>query len=161
MTAARYGHAAQKARRQTGTKAEEIVALRLVSLGCVQVQRIETGWRIHRAQKADGKGGMRSVIVGASPIRNVAGDLRAIVPVSGRSVLCECKKRPDALGWHDFEDHQRASLTAHHQAGGISLIAWVASAGISVMRWPVVGFMPGHPLKWPTACLLNLESIPH
>lgn len=146
---------------KAGAKAEEIVALRLQAMGLLCVQKIETGWRIHRAQKPDGRGGLRSTIVGASPIRNVAGDLRAVVPKSGRSVLVEVKKRADTLAWNDLEVHQRANLTAHHQAGGISLVAWVPKWGVAIMRWPIVGLKPGSPLHWTTAQLLSVETIPN
>ncbi len=157
---ANLGTHAQRQRVQVASKAEEVVALRLRSIGFVCVAKIETGWHIIRKPVKDARGGMVSRIVGASPIRNVAGDLRAMVPGSGRSVLCEVKKRAESLSWSHFEDHQRYRLTEHANAGGISLIAWVSPWGAAVMRWPVSGFGHGEPLHWAGAQMRALNTLP-
>ncbi len=157
-TARRYTSAAARANVQIGAKAETLVAMRLQSLGFACICKIETGWNVVR--KVDERT-RQSRIVGAHPIRNVAGDLRAIVPVSGRSVLCEVKKRADdALSISCLELHQQTHLRNHHMAGGISLLAWVSKEGIAVMRWPIIGWVSGSPIYWPRACLLNLQAIP-
>lgn len=74
----------------------------------------------------------------------VSGDRRGIIPGSGRSVLVEVKTIYDRnLRWSDMRDHQPGRLTEHAEHGGLSLLVWVHSSGVCVMRWPVDGFGPG------------------
>ncbi len=134
------GRTAQK----VGAGAQAVVHQRLVAAGYLHVCPIETGWSVRRAFNA--RTGT-SKIVGATPVRKVAGDFRAVQSGTGRSVLCETKWRPDVLEWSDLETHQVANLNEHLAAGGISLLAWVSRAGATLYTWPVPGFGPGTSLK--------------
>ena len=93
-------------------------------LGYQVVDRIETGTRQI--------GGVRRFTARAS------GDIRA-VGTRGRSVLVEVKVRAERLLRSDLEDHQRKALQAHHEAGGLSLVAWVVQGTVDchLLPWPV------------------------
>jgi hypothetical protein len=135
-----------------GASAEAIVRARLMSMGLRCVERIETGFRVKRVGKK---------IVGASPIAKVSGDFRAVVPFSGVSVLVEVKSRPGVLCWSALDEHQRAALDAHNNAGALSLLAWVSSHGVAIMQWPLPpsDFMHGHSLQWASAQRLSINTI--
>ena len=75
----------------------------------------------------------------------VSGDWRGVW-MDGTSVLAEIKTAFDRnLRWSDFDDHQPGDLSAH-AALAMSLLVWVSSAGIFILRWPVPGFGPGQGL---------------
>ena len=111
--------------KMVGAAVEAAVAEYLRYLGLLHVCPIETGMR-----KIGGKW---------MHCRNVAGDIRALLP-GGRSVLVEVKKRDDVLQWSDLRDVQVRNLDEHARAGGLSLIAWRHARGISVLRWRPIGF---------------------
>ena len=73
----------------------------------------------------------------------VAGDHRAMLP-DGTSILIEVKTIMDRnLQWSDLREHQPGKLQRHAELNGLSLIVWVHSLGVYVMRWPIEGFGPG------------------
>ncbi len=74
----------------------------------------------------------------------VSGDHRGILRGSGRSVLAETKTILDRnLRWSDLREHQPERLSLHADLGGLSLLVWVHSTGVFIMRWPILGFAPG------------------
>lgn len=127
-----------RANTMRGDYTQEIVGHRLRVLGLKMVQRIATGWRLQR-----GKHG----IMGATPLAKVHADFTAIVPGTGQSVRCEVKARRDGvLSLADFAPHQVRALTEHHELGGLSLVGWVHTHGVDVLRWPIAGLATGSPL---------------
>jgi hypothetical protein len=115
-----------------GNGGEFIVRARLIASGLRMVEQIHTGYR---------RIGDRWV-----PCGRVSGDWRAVAP-GGRSVLVEAKTRSgDRLTYADLKPHQRAALDAHHEAGGLSLLALCHPTGVVLMAWPVEGFRRGSSL---------------
>lgn len=130
--------------RKSGEDAQDLVANRLTHAGLVMVEPVETGFRLQRKFDSATR---TSRIIGASPAARVAGDFRAVVPGTGRSVLVEVKWRQDGqLSLSDFEAHQGRALTTHGAAGGLSLVAWVTPAGVELLAWPIAGLVKGKPL---------------
>lgn len=73
----------------------------------------------------------------------VSGDHRGLIG-NGISVLAETKTILDRnLRYSDLREHQPARLSEHVNFGGISLLVWVHSTGVCVMRWPIQGFEAG------------------
>lgn len=90
----------------------------------------------------------------------VSGDHRGIIPGKGTSVLAETKTILDRnLRYSDLRDHQPERLTEHHENNGISLLVWVHSTGIYIMRWPITYFVKGKSITPEEASLLNVESL--
>ncbi len=121
--------------RALGDAAEWQVRRHLALAGYRCIERIETGWRVHRDHRT-------GRIVGATPLAKVSGDFRAVAP-DGRAVLVEVKQR-ERLIWSDLEDHQVKALNEHAKAGAIALLAWVRpeGGGLTVHPWPIPGFGP-------------------
>jgi hypothetical protein len=142
----------QKIRQRHGAASEEVVRLRLVHLGFLLVEKVETPWRIVR-----GPGGR---VVGAHPLRRVSGDFRAVRP-GGQSVLVEVKWRDDGpLSWGDLEPHQQAALGLHRSAGGLSLVCWCCPSGLSMFepsKAVAAGWRKGQPLQWTVARALSAD----
>lgn len=89
----------------------------------------------------------------------VSGDHRGILP-NGISVLAETKTILDRnLRYSDLREHQPERLTEHHENNGISLLVWVHSTGIYIMRWPIPLFARGKSITPEEANLLNVESL--
>lgn len=89
----------------------------------------------------------------------VSGDHRGILP-DGTSVLAETKTVLDGnLTWSHLRDHQPGRLTAHAEYNGVSLLVWVHSSGIYIMRWPVPGFGPGRGITPQQAEELHIYSL--
>lgn len=89
----------------------------------------------------------------------VSGDHRGIMP-DGTSVLAETKTILDRnLRYSDLREHQPERLTEHHENNGISLLVWVHSTGIYIMRWPIPLFARGKSITPEEASLLNVESL--
>ena len=89
----------------------------------------------------------------------VSGDHRGILP-GGRSVLAETKTILDRnLQWSDLRPHQPIGLTQHADAGGLSLLVWVHSSGVYVMKWPVPGFGPGTSINQEKALSLSVNDF--
>lgn len=124
-----------------GEQTEKAAALWLKRAGFLEVEKIETPWRVIR------RGGR---IVGATPKKQVSGDFTAIHPESGQYVHVEVKSRDrDRLHWSDFEKHQIDALDRKAKAGALGVILWVRSpVEIKWWVWPVEGFGPGKSLKW-------------
>lgn len=149
--------AIQSRNRKVGEASEEVVAGRLRDLGALQVVSIDVGWRIQR--QPGGK------IIGATPKAKVAGDVRCVLP-GGRSVLCEVKwtsavapGAPLVLNYGRLDKQQVDRLNEHHQAGALSLLAWVSPGTCFLLRWPVAGFRPRSSLSFQAAAGLNLTSL--
>lgn len=135
-----HSRAAQKEKSLGGGHAQQVVRLRLLFLGLVEVDPIETGWHIQRAP-----GGR---VVRATPKAQVAGDFRAMLP-NGRSVLVECKRRKsERLTWSTIEPHQRDKLNQHALHRGLPLLAWVHNGEAVILEWPVPGLMEGGGVSW-------------
>ncbi len=128
--------------QRVGSDAELVVRSRLITKGLTLVERIHVGWR-----KVGH--GPTARYVRCAP---VSGDWRAVAR-GGLSVLVECKYRSDAdrLIFSDLEPHQVAALSMHHEAGGISLLAWIHPLGVHVMRWCPPGFARGSSIDHGTA----------
>lgn len=96
-----------------------------------------------------------SIVKNGRPIwlRRVSGDFRAVEPGTGRSVLVEVKARNDRLLHSDVRPHQHMALDFHHEAGGLSIIAWhnTATGAVYLLRWPVPGFVPRSSVREPVA----------
>lgn len=133
-----------------GEAAQLVVKHALIHRGYHCVESIETGWKVHRV-------GNR--ITGAHPIAAVAGDFTALAD-GGRGVRVEVKRRDgDTLGINELEPHQQRSLTDYDRHGGLALVAWVRGGGqVAIVRWPVVGWITGHPLRWEDAVRLDREG---
>ena len=111
-----------------GVTAEKTAAIVLRMAGFKMVERIHTGTKNVGGQQVF--------------VKRVNGDFYAIAP-DGRSTLIEVKKRDDRLVMSDFKKHQVQKLEEHHQNDGLSIVVWVHSRGVSVLRWPVIGLEPG------------------
>lgn len=123
-----------KSEQQTGKHGEHLAAVALRAAGVEMVERIGTPVRLIPAVD-----GTFRVVYGDQ----VSGDMRGIMP-GGRSVLVECKTILDRnLRWSDMRPHQPERLSEHARLGGISLLVWVSSVGVFVMRWPIRGFHAG------------------
>ncbi len=89
----------------------------------------------------------------------VSGDHKGIMP-DGTSVLAETKTILDRnLRYSDLREHQPERLTEHHENNGISLLVWVHSTGIYILRWPITYFVKGKSITPEEASLLNVESL--
>ena len=126
--------------QRIGAHGEDLAARILGGIGIRQLERIGTPVR-----QIDGR-----IIYGAP----VAADFRGVNPIAiyphttrtdtiGQSVLVEVKTVEHNLHWSDFREHQPGKLTEHTDLGGLSLVVWVHSSGVYVMRWPIDGFAPG------------------
>ncbi len=129
-----------------GEHGHALIEHRLRALGFGQIERIETGYRRRAGRYV--------------ACRRVAGDIRAVVPGSGRSVLVECKFRDDLLPFHALAKHQEQALRMHHQLGGISILGWTSRKGVLILQFPIQGFGPGVALTWEHAAPLNLKEMP-
>ena len=77
----------------------------------------------------------------------------------GQSVMAEVKTVEHNLRWSDFMDHQPDALTEHADLGGLSLVVWVHSTGIYILRWPIPGFGKGNGLAFDTAAMLSVGGM--
>jgi len=133
---------------RTGKVGEELAESVLRSLGIEQIERVSTPVKLIPSQYP----GLFKVIFG----EKVIGDRRGILP-GGRSVLIEVKTILDRnLCWSDLRLHQPEGLSRHSELGGMSLLVWVHSSGVYVMRWPIDGFGPGKSI---TPNQADLETV--
>ena len=89
----------------------------------------------------------------------VSGDHRGLL-YGGQSVLAETKTILDRnLRYSDLREHQPERLRIHAEFGGLSLLVWVHSTGVYVMKFPIAGFVPGTSLAPHQAEALNVESL--
>lgn len=143
------------ARRQqrVGKHGENLVGGVLSSLGLLMVERIGNPYAI----VGQGKRGFEVVFTGTA-----SGDFRAVTPC-GASVLVEVKTVLDGnLTWSHLREHQPVALTEHARIGeAVSMLVWVHSSGVYVMRWTVDGidgFSPRHGLTPERAAKLDAET---
>lgn len=133
-------HRAKKSQR-VGSDAQAIIVHRLRAFGMRLVEQVATPSMLLR------RGGK---IVGQAFTQKVSGDIRAVMPPNGVSVLCEVKFRPDLLALSDFKEHQRRALCEHWMAGGLSLVAWMNTHGLAIMEYHVLcdQLSDGHPIPF-------------
>jgi len=82
----------------------------------------------------------------------VAGDIRAIVPGTGQSVLAEVKTvEKDRLYFSKLRKHQVANLDIHTGFGGLSLLVWITYGKVFTMQWPIPGFKPRTSIRFEDA----------
>jgi hypothetical protein len=118
-----------------GDHGQQLAASALSSLGVEMVEQIGTPVKVIPARE---RGTYRVIWAEA-----VSGDHRGILP-GGRSVLAETKTILERnLRYSDLREHQPGRLSAHSAWGGLTLLVWVHSSGVYVMRWPIDGFVPG------------------
>jgi hypothetical protein len=91
----------------------------------------------------------------------VQGDIRAVVPGTGQSVLAEVKTvKGDRLVFSKLRPHQVTALTEHAAIGGLSLLIWVTDYGnVYVLKWPIPGFRPRTSLKYAEAGTYEWEGV--
>jgi hypothetical protein len=122
-----------RTQQRTGKHGEDVAVDMLLLLGVREVERIGTPVRLVPAREE----GTYRVFWG----ERVAGDMRGVMD-NGLSVLAETKTiRDRKLRWSDFRPHQPAALSRHAEYA-LSLVVWVHSSGVYVMRWPIDGFGP-------------------
>lgn len=138
-----------KSEQRIGAAGEELAANILRRYGVQQLERIGTP-----VKQVNGR------IIYGEP---VAADFRGVFPVAiyphstdqttvGQSVMAEVKTVQHNLRWSDFREHQSGKLTEHAELGGLSLVVWVHSSGVYILKWPIDGFGPGNGLT-PQAAL--------
>lgn len=142
-----------KYEQKIGYIGQEQAAAALRRAGVEMVEKIGTPVKLIPSKR--GGKGTYTVIWG----EKVSGDHRGILP-GGISVLAETKTILDRnLVWSDLRGHQPGRLTAHTEHGGVSLLVWVHSTGVYVMRWPVRDFGPGKGITPEIAELLHQEKL--
>ena len=130
----------QSARNRRGAAGEDAAELFLNSAGFRSVVKINTGWKVIRWLNMK----TRSAVI--APVKKVQGDFRAVIPLSGVSVLVEVKSRSPKLSLSWFEPHQIEALNDHFTVGGLSLVAWVIEPDVFLLEWPIPGLKKGSPL---------------
>jgi len=134
-----------------GKIGQEHAAAALRRLGVNMVEKIGTPVKLIPARVK----GTYSVVWG----EKVSGDHRGILE-DGTSVLAETKTIMERnLAWSDLREHQPERLNQHADFGGVSLLVWVHSTGVYVMRWPVPGFGPRKSITPERAQELELTSL--
>lgn len=142
-----------KREQRLGKSGQNVAAGALARAGISMVEQIGTPIR---AIPQRGVPGAYHIIWG----EKVSGDHRGLLEGTGQSVLAETKTILDHhLRWSDFLPHQPGRLDYHHQLGGVSLVVWVHSTGVYVMRWPIEGFGPGKSISPEQAELLQVSFI--
>jgi hypothetical protein len=140
-----------KAQDLQGKAGQEHAQTALRRIGVMCVEKIGTPVRLIPTSKR----GSYMVIWG----EKVSGDHRGIVP-GGRSVLAETKTIYDRnLAWSDLRPHQPARLDAHTEWGGLTLLVWVSTSGVFIMRWPIPEFGPGKSITLERAQDLDITAI--
>lgn len=115
-----YDPAKARASVFSGQRGERALMNLMSIMGFRSIRKIHNEWQVKR--------GPSGRIVSAKPGEKVVGDVAAIIPGIGRSVLAECKYRDD-LSYSDLEAHQHKALAEHAANGGLSLIGWHSPAG--------------------------------
>jgi len=138
--------------KQIGDHGQQIAATVLRSRGALLVEKVATPVKLIPSSI----NGHYRVIFG----ERVSGDHRAILP-GGRSILAETKATTGDrnLQYSDLREHQPERLTAHAEAGGLSLLIWICDAGQFVMQWPIVGFQPGRSITVTLAKALDIPDL--
>ena len=134
-----------------GKIGQEHAAAALRRLGVNMVEKIGTPVKIIPARVK----GTYTVVWG----EKVSGDHRGIL-ANGVSVLAETKTIMDRnLVWSDLREHQPDALSQHASFSGLSLLVWVHSTGVYVMRWPVPGFGPRKSITPERAQELDIDDL--
>jgi len=140
-----------KREQRIGKIGQEHAAGALRRAGVNMVEQIGTPVKLIPARQK----GAWKVIWG----EKVSGDHRGIL-ADGRSVLAETKTIMDRnLSWSDLRDHQPDRLSEHHNHNGLSLLVWVHSTGVYLMKWPIEGFGPRKSITPERAEALSIETI--
>lgn len=154
-----------KRNQQIGKTGENLADIRLRAIGLEMVEKIGTPVILQSLPKR-AISALRKTGVNASMVfrvifgEKVSGDRRAVVPISGRSVLIETKTIFDRnLRWSDLRKHQPERLDRHTELGGLSLIAWVNETGVYIMKWPIQDFGPGKSITVDIAKKLDIDRI--
>ena len=143
-----------KREQQTGAQGQKQAAGALRRAGVNMVEQIGTPVKLIPMGTVRGRQ-VFQVIYGDK----VSGDHKGIMP-DGTSVLAETKTILDRnLRYSDLREHQPERLTEHHENNGISLLVWVHSTGIYILRWPITYFVKGKSITPEEASLLNVESL--
>ncbi len=143
-----------KREQQTGAQGQKQAAGALRRAGVNMVEQIGTPVKLIPMGTVRGRQ-VFQVIYGDK----VSGDHKGIMP-DGTSVLAETKTILDRnLRYSDLREHQPERLTEHHENNGISLLVWVHSTGIYILRWPITYFVKGKSITPEEANLLNVESL--
>jgi len=125
-----------KVSQTRGAVGEKIARLMLQTMGVEMIEKISTPYVVtHR-----GKNGWIKI----AHSEKVSGDIRGIIPGSGRRVLVEVKARENNLRKSDFtgkdrDYHQLRKLQENHALGAISLIVWIHPYDNLILRWPFDG----------------------
>jgi len=140
-----------RAATRKGARIETLAASTLSAMGLLEVERIETGWTVHRKGRR---------IISAHPNKKVAADLSAFMPADARGVRIECKYRGDSrLSHSDLEDHQRAALNRCAALGGVALLVFACPHGLWVLPHHIEGWRRMHPLTPEIARAHALNSL--
>ena len=127
-----------KTQQLVGSRGEGTTKSILSGMGINMIERIATPVKLipyHLGARRD----VYRVVWG----EKVSGDHRGLL-VNGVSVLAETKTILDRnLRYGDLREHQPGKLQEHTDSNGLSLLVWVHSSGVYVMRWPIDGFGPG------------------
>ena len=139
-----------------GDHGQNIAARALEGLGVNMVEKIGTPVKLipyHLGARRD----VYRVVWG----EKVSGDHRGLL-VNGVSVLAETKTILDRnLRYSDLREHQPGKLQEHTDSNGLSLLVWVHSSGVYVMRWPIDGFGPGKSIGVDRAESEHIAAVAH
>jgi len=135
-----------------GKAGESLAAGVLGRLGVHMVEEIATPFRIISSRKISGRSWIR-----IRWKKKVSADHTGLLS-DGRRVLAEVKTVEHNLRWSDFSTHQPERLKMNAEWNGISLVVWVHSSGVKVLKWPIPGFMKGKGITPECAEDLNISS---
>ncbi len=90
-------------------------------------------------------------------LKKVSADIDGILS-DGRRVLAEVKTVEHNLVWSDFSPHQPGRLTMNAEWNAISLVVWVHSTGVKVLKWPIADFRKGKGITPERAEELSIET---
>ena len=120
-----------------GKAGESLAAGVLGRLGVHMVEPIATPFKIIKSRRINGQTWYR-----IKWSDKVSADHTGLLS-DGRRVLAEVKTVEHNLRWSDFKTHQPGRLTMNVLGQGISVVVWVHSTGVKVLKWPIDGFKPG------------------
>jgi Holliday junction resolvase len=146
-----------RANKHAGKRAETLV-LSTLRLHGLEVNAIETGWRVVRQfDRVTGK----SKIISATPLAKVLADVVGVLP-GGRALLIEVKHHEeDRLSWSCLEDHQVANLDRWSRLGACVGVAWVRGLDIALIPWRPESdqWANGLPIRWEIAQHINVLPL--
>jgi hypothetical protein len=146
-----------------GQIGEQLIEIKLRQAGFEMINKLENTWRIFRMVQRGKSGWQKGKILSWMVPAKVDGDYRAIVPVTGQSVLVEVKTRAGKLEYAQLKPHQRKALTDHANLGGVSLVGWYDNGSVNsdlyLMQWPIDGFVERTSINPAKAASLHIEAI--